>query len=67
VPSCPTGSSWNGQSCACSFGFNLIGGTCVQCDPNSSYNSAQQTCICNNGFFGTWQQCNRCQSSCLTC
>jgi hypothetical protein len=60
---------WNGVKCICATGYYPIGagGACVACDPNSSYNSAQGTCYCNNGYYGNWQKCYSCDSSCATC
>jgi hypothetical protein len=34
---------------------------------NSFYSNTQFTCVCRDGFFGTWNQCSRCDSSCATC
>lgn len=67
VSQCGSGAYWNGQACVCNNGLNLIGGSCVTCDPNSSYNSSQSTCLCNRGYYGNWQKCYNCDSSCATC
>lgn len=66
---CPPNSVSNGQSCVCSQGYyQLLGiSTCVQCDPNSVYVASMYTCVCNAGFYGTYNNCNRCHSSCNTC
>ena len=60
-------STWNGSTCICWAGYNLINGACQQCDVNSVYSASAATCICNNGYFGTWNQCSLCASSCVTC
>lgn len=67
ISSCPNNSVWNGQTCVCASGTFLIGGSCVTCDPNSTFNSSQATCICNPGYYGNWQKCFSCDSSCATC
>lgn len=40
---------------------------CQKCDPNSYYSNLQLTCVCNEGYFGTWNSCTKCHSSCKTC
>jgi len=64
---CQQNSAWNGSSCVCNPTFFNINGTCLQCDINSFYSNTLFTCICNNGYFGTFNNCTICHSSCLTC
>ena len=64
---CPTKSQWDGSKCACISGFYFIQNSCLPCDPNSIYSAASQTCLCKDGYFGTFSLCTACDSSCATC
>lgn len=65
IPNCSPKAYWNGSACACQSGYNLIQGACLPCDANSVYDGT--TCNCNPGFFGNYQLCTACDSSCATC
>jgi hypothetical protein len=67
VQTCPPRSSWNGSACVCQASFFFIQNSCLPCDPNSAYDSQLQTCTCNAGFFGNFQLCTACDTSCVTC
>ena len=53
------------DGCVCVSGYNKIDGVCRTCDPNSTYNG--RDCICNHGFYGNADKCDKCHSSCGKC
>ena len=59
--------TWSGTSCVCWTGYFIINGVCQKCDVNSVYSNLQLTCVCVDGYYGTWNQCNKCHTSCKTC
>jgi len=67
IQNCTANQTWNGMLCQCKPGYYIIGGTCMLCDVNSYYSNIQFTCVCNNGYFGTWSQCSKCDATCATC
>jgi len=40
---------------------------CQLCDVNSRYSNTQLTCVCIDGYYGTWNKCYKCDASCKTC
>ncbi len=67
IQNCTANQTWNGMLCQCKPGYYIIGGNCMLCDVNSYYSNTQFTCVCNNGYFGTWSQCSKCDATCATC
>lgn len=49
----------------CSAGFFRVAGVCRVCDPATTYNGSD--CVCNIGYFGTRDKCNKCHESCGKC
>jgi proprotein convertase subtilisin/kexin type 5 len=66
--SCDANAAWNGSRCVCRTGFFLINGKdCLTCDLNSFYNSTLQDCVCNRGFYGDRNLCQKCDATCGKC
>lgn len=53
------------KQCLCSTGFYLVGAECILCDPRTKYNGTD--CVCNLGFYGNRDKCNKCHDSCASC
>ena len=49
----------------CRSGFYKINGWCRTCDINSTYNG--RDCVCNHGFYGNADKCEKCHASCGSC
>ena len=53
------------QQCICNTGFFNIGAVCTVCDSRTRYNGTD--CVCQLGYYGTRDKCNKCHASCSVC
>jgi hypothetical protein len=45
----------------------MVGGLCIDCGNLTIYNETSRVCVCKDGYFGNFSDCQECHNSCVTC